>query len=41
LGVTADGQFAMTIFAVLVSRQTRVGLPITGVLDEATSARLV
>jgi hypothetical protein len=41
LGVNADGQFAMTIFGVLVPWQTHVGLPITGVPDEATSARLV
>lgn len=35
------GQFAMTTFNALVSWQTRLGVPITGVLDKATWARMM
>ena len=41
LGVAADEQFGLVTFAALVSWQTRAGVPITGVLDKSTWARLV
>ena len=41
LGVVADGQFGMGTFAALVSWQTRIRVPVTGVLDKATWARMV
>ncbi|MHB1473354.1 MAG: peptidoglycan-binding domain-containing protein [Dermatophilaceae bacterium] len=41
LGVTADEQFGPATFAALVSWQTRAGVPITGVLDKSTWAKLV
>ena len=41
LGVTADEQFGPVTFAALVSWQTSAGVPITGVLDKATWAKLV
>lgn len=41
LRVTPDEQFGPLTFAALVSWQTRAGVPITGVLDKATWARLV
>jgi peptidoglycan hydrolase-like protein with peptidoglycan-binding domain len=41
LGVTADGQFGPVTFAALVAWQTRARVPITGVLDKSTWAKLV
>lgn len=41
LRVSADGQFGPATFAALVAWQKRVGVPVTGVLDKATWARLV
>ena len=41
LGVLADEQFGPATFAALVAWQTTAGVPITGVLDKATWARLV
>jgi len=41
LRVTPDGQFGPVTFAALVNWQTRVGVPITGVLDKSTWAKLV
>jgi peptidoglycan hydrolase-like protein with peptidoglycan-binding domain len=41
LGVTADGDFGMGTFNTLVSWQTRAAVPVTGVLDKATWAKLV
>ena len=41
LGVTADGAFGPQTQAALVSWQIRAGVPITGVLDKATWAKLV
>ncbi|MEO6143403.1 MAG: peptidoglycan-binding protein, partial [Dermatophilaceae bacterium] len=41
LGVTADGVFGPQTHAWLLSWQTRAGVPITGVLDKATWAKLV
>lgn len=41
LGVTADEQFGPVTFAALVAWQTTAGVPITGVMDKATWARLV
>jgi peptidoglycan hydrolase-like protein with peptidoglycan-binding domain len=39
--VTADGQFGPATWAALVSWQTKAKVPITGVLDKATWAKLV
>ncbi|MGZ4629141.1 peptidoglycan-binding domain-containing protein [Oryzihumus sp.] len=41
LGVTADGAFGPVTFKALVAWQTSHGVPVTGVLDAATWARLV
>jgi len=41
LGVTADGQFGPVTFAALVAWQTSARVPITGVLDKSTWAKLV
>lgn len=41
LGVTADGHFGWSTFTKLVAWQNRVGVPVTGVLDKATWAKLV
>jgi len=41
LGVTPDGTFGSKTYVALVSWQTRARVPITGVLDKATWARLV
>ena len=41
LGVTADEQFGPVTFAALVAWQTTARVPITGVLDKATWAKLV
>ena len=41
LRLTPDGDFGPRTFAALVSWQTRAGVPITGVLDKHTWARLV
>jgi len=41
LAVTADGAFGAQTQAALISWQTRAGVPITGVLDKATWAKLV
>ena len=41
LAVTADGSFGSQTQAALVSWQQRAGVPITGVLDKATWAKLV
>ena len=41
LRVTADGQFGPATWAALVSWQTKAKVPITGVLDKATWAKLV
>ena len=41
LGVTPDGAFGPQTYAALVSWQTRSRVPITGVLDKATWAKLV
>jgi peptidoglycan hydrolase-like protein with peptidoglycan-binding domain len=41
LGVTQDGQFGPGTFAALQSWQARSGVPITGVLDKATWAKMV
>jgi len=41
LGVLADEQFGPVTFAALVAWQTSAGVPITGVLDKATWAKLV
>jgi peptidoglycan hydrolase-like protein with peptidoglycan-binding domain len=41
LGVTQDGEFGPGTFASLVSWQTRARVPITGVLDKATWAKMV
>jgi len=41
LRVTADGQFGPGTWAALVSWQTKARVPITGVLDKATWAKLV
>jgi peptidoglycan hydrolase-like protein with peptidoglycan-binding domain len=41
LGVAADGQFGSATFTKLVAWQTRARVPVTGVLDKATWARLV
>ena len=41
LRVTPDEQFGPQTFAALVSWQTRAGVPVTGVLDKATWAKLV
>jgi peptidoglycan hydrolase-like protein with peptidoglycan-binding domain len=41
LGVTADGQFGSGTFTRLVAWQTLARVPVTGVLDKATWARLV
>ena len=41
LRVTADGQFGAGTWAALVSWQTKARVPITGVLDKATWAKLV
>jgi peptidoglycan hydrolase-like protein with peptidoglycan-binding domain len=40
LGVKADGQFGATTFWTLLGWQSRVGVPVTGVLDKATWARM-
>jgi peptidoglycan hydrolase-like protein with peptidoglycan-binding domain len=41
LGATPDGAFGPKTYAALVSWQTRARVPITGVLDKATWAKLV
>jgi len=41
LHVIVDGHFGSLTLAAVISWQTRAGLPITGVLDKATWARLV
>ncbi|MEO6143786.1 MAG: peptidoglycan-binding protein, partial [Dermatophilaceae bacterium] len=41
LGLTVDGVFGAQTHAWLLSWQTRAGVPITGVLDKATWAKLV
>jgi peptidoglycan hydrolase-like protein with peptidoglycan-binding domain len=41
LGVTADGAFGPLTFKALVSWQASHGVPVTGVLDKATWAKLV
>jgi peptidoglycan hydrolase-like protein with peptidoglycan-binding domain len=41
LRVTPDGQFGSGTWSALVAWQTRAGVPITGVLDKATWAKLV
>ena len=41
LGVLADEQFGPVTFAALVAWQTTAGVPITGVMDKATWAKLV
>ncbi len=41
LAVIADGAFGPVTYTALLSWQTRSGVPITGVLDKATWARLV
>jgi len=40
LGVKADGQFGATTFWTLLGWQSRVGVPVTGVLDKATWRRM-
>jgi peptidoglycan hydrolase-like protein with peptidoglycan-binding domain len=41
LGLTPDGTFGSRTYSTLIAWQTRVHVPITGVLDKATWARLV
>jgi hypothetical protein len=41
LGVTASGLFSSPTFYKLTAWQSRVGLPVTGVLDKATWRKMM